>query len=309
MSLDTPAGTRGARMPGASSPIAKFVSRLMGRQHRRAGYKFQGMDVLFLTTTGRKSGQPHENPVSWFADGDDAWLIVAAGAGSAKNPAWYLNMGARPDQVWIELPDRKVQVTPEQLAGERREEAWRRITTAQPRFAKYQTKTDRTLPVIRLVPAGTAAGVADGTTTGTADTTTGTADATTDGTTAGTTDTTTAGTADTTTAGTVGATAGAPTGTTDGTAAGTAGATTDATTTGTTGGTTDTTTTTTGTAGGTADTTAGTTGATTAGTADAGPAGTADGSQLPPDAGTTDGAQPPLDTGTTDGSRLPPDAP
>jgi deazaflavin-dependent oxidoreductase (nitroreductase family) len=210
MSLDTPAGTRGARMPGASSPIAKWVSRMMGRQHRRAGYKFQGMDVLFLTTTGRKSGQPHENPVSWFADGDDAWLIVAAAAGSAKNPAWYVNMAARPDQVWIELPDRKLRVTPEQLAGERREEAWQRITTIQPRFTKYQTKTDRPLPVLRLVPAetreGTAAGTADGSAAGTADATTaGTADPTTagtpDGTTAGAPDGTTAGTADETTAG------------------------------------------------------------------------------------------------------------
>jgi deazaflavin-dependent oxidoreductase (nitroreductase family) len=153
VSLDTSAGTRGARTPGASSPIAKWVGRLMGRQHRRAGYKFQGMDVLFLTTTGRKSGQPHENAVSWFADGDDAWLIVASAGGSAGNPAWYLNMAAHPDQVWIELPDRKLRVTPEQLAGERREEAWQRITSVQPRYAKYQTKTDRTLPVVRLVPA------------------------------------------------------------------------------------------------------------------------------------------------------------
>jgi deazaflavin-dependent oxidoreductase (nitroreductase family) len=210
MSLDTPAGTRGARMPGASSPIAKWVSRMMGRQHRRAGYKFQGMDVLFLTTTGRKSGQPHENPVSWFADGDDAWLIVAAAAGSAKNPAWYVNMGARPDQVWIELPDRKLRVTPEQLAGERREEAWQRITTVQPRFTKYQTKTDRQLPVIRLVPAGTPEETAAGTADATAD---GTPDATAAGTAAGTADATAAGTADATAAGTPDATA-------DGTTAG-----------------------------------------------------------------------------------------
>jgi deazaflavin-dependent oxidoreductase (nitroreductase family) len=203
MSLDTPTGTRGTRMPGASSPIAKWVGRLMGRQHRRAGYKFQGMDILFLTTTGRKSGQPHENPVSWFADGNDAWLIVASASGTAKNPAWYVNMAAHPDQVWIELPDRKLQVTPEQLAGERRDEAWQRITTAQPRFAKYQTKTDRSLPVIRLVPAGTAdaptAGTADATTAGPPDATTaGTPDAPTDGTADGTTD----GTADGTTDGT-----------------------------------------------------------------------------------------------------------
>jgi len=156
-------------MPGASSPIAKWMYRMAGRRHRRAGYKFQGMDVLFLTTTGRKSGEPHENPVSWFADGDDAWLIVAAFGGSAKNPAWYLNMAAHPDQVWIELPDRKLRVTPQQLDGPRREEAWQRITSAQPRFAKYQTKTDRPLPVVRLVPAGTTDGTTSGTTDGTQD--------------------------------------------------------------------------------------------------------------------------------------------
>lgn len=233
MSLDTPTGSRGARQPGASSPIAKWVGRLMGRQHRRAGYKFQGMDVLFLTTTGRKSGQAHENPVSWFADGDDAWLIVASAGGSAANPAWYLNMAARPDQVWIELPDRKLQVTPEQLAGERREEAWQRITSAQPRYAKYQTKTDRPLPVIRLVPAGTADGTAVGaadattaqTTDGTAASAAGETTAqTTDGTAAadetisGTADTTAAGTADATTTGTPD---GTTAGTTDGTTAGT----------------------------------------------------------------------------------------
>jgi deazaflavin-dependent oxidoreductase (nitroreductase family) len=210
MSLDTPAGTRGARTPGASSPIAKWVGRMMGRQHRRAGYKFQGMDILFLTTTGRNSGQPHEHPVAQFADGDDAWLIVASASGTAKNPAWYVNIAAHQDQVWIELPDRKLRVTPEQLAGERREEAWRRITTAQPRFAKYQTKTDRPLPVIRLAPAetadGTTAGTTDSTTGGTAGTTGGTSDATatgaTDATAAGTTGETAAGTADGTNDGT-----------------------------------------------------------------------------------------------------------
>ena len=145
-------------MPGVSSPIAKWVTRMMGRQHRRAGYKSQGMDVLFITTTGRKSGQPHESALARFADGDDAWLIVASAGGTAKNPAWYLNMAAHPDQVWIELPGRKLRVAPDQLDGPRRQQAWQQITSAQPRFAKYQAKTDRTLPVIRLVPAAAADG-------------------------------------------------------------------------------------------------------------------------------------------------------
>jgi deazaflavin-dependent oxidoreductase (nitroreductase family) len=114
-----------------------------------------GMDLLFLTTVGRRTGERRETSVAWFPDGDDAWLIVASAAGSAHNPAWYHNIAAHPDQVWIELPDRKLQVTPEQLDGAAREERWKRIVQAQPRYARYQEKTDRLLPVIRLVPAST----------------------------------------------------------------------------------------------------------------------------------------------------------
>jgi deazaflavin-dependent oxidoreductase (nitroreductase family) len=111
-----------------------------------------GMNVLLLTTVGRHTNARRENPVGWFPDGDDAWLIVASNEGSAQNPAWYLNIAAHPDQVWIELPDRKLQVTAEELHGPQRDESWRRIVAAEPRYGRYQAETDRQLPVIRLTP-------------------------------------------------------------------------------------------------------------------------------------------------------------
>jgi hypothetical protein len=45
-----------------------------------------------------------------------------------------------------------VPVTAEQLHGTERTEAWQQIVTAAPRFAKYEQKTDRELPIIRLTP-------------------------------------------------------------------------------------------------------------------------------------------------------------
>lgn len=153
MALDTPAGIRGSRAPRSSGPVTRWLGLWMSNQHRRKGYRFLGMDVLFLTTTGRKTGLPRETPVAWFPDGEDAWLVVASAAGAARNPGWYLNMAANPGQVSIELAHRKLQVRAEQLDGARREECWQRIIAAQPRYAKYQAKTDRVLPVIRLVPA------------------------------------------------------------------------------------------------------------------------------------------------------------
>jgi deazaflavin-dependent oxidoreductase (nitroreductase family) len=76
----------------------------MMKQHRRS-WKFLGMDLLFLTTVGRKSGQERVTPVAWFPQGDGTWLIVASAAGSAQNPAWYRNIAAHPDRLQIELRD------------------------------------------------------------------------------------------------------------------------------------------------------------------------------------------------------------
>jgi len=111
-----------------------------------------GFDALVLTTIGRESGLEHQTPVGWFPGQDDSRLIVASAAGAARNPAWYYNLAAHPDQVWIELPGRKLAVTAEQLHGAERDAAWRQITATVPRFANYQQSTDRELPIIRLVP-------------------------------------------------------------------------------------------------------------------------------------------------------------
>ncbi|WP_030174829.1 nitroreductase/quinone reductase family protein [Spirillospora albida] len=124
----------------------------MARKIRRGRGSFMGMDVLLLHTAGRRSGQPRETPVSWFADGEDAWLVIASG-GKNGHPDWHLNLVGRPDRASIELPGREpLPVTPHVLDGTEREAAWKRITAAHPRYEKYQRKTDREYAVVRLTP-------------------------------------------------------------------------------------------------------------------------------------------------------------
>ncbi|MCO5990951.1 nitroreductase family deazaflavin-dependent oxidoreductase [Actinoallomurus spadix] len=124
----------------------------MNRRLRKGKGTFMGMDVLILHTVGSRSGQKRESPVAWFADGEDARLIVASGGGS-RNPDWFVNLMAHPDEASIELPGQApVPVTPHRLEGAEREQAWQRIATAQPRIAKYQSKSDRQYPVVRLIP-------------------------------------------------------------------------------------------------------------------------------------------------------------
>jgi deazaflavin-dependent oxidoreductase (nitroreductase family) len=119
---------------------------------RKRGKVMGRMNALVLTTVGRKSGVERSTPVGYFPDKEGGWLIVASAAGAAKNPAWYCNIAAHPDKVKIEVAGRTIPVTAEQLHGPERDAAWQQITTAAPRFAQYQQKTDRQLPVIRLVP-------------------------------------------------------------------------------------------------------------------------------------------------------------
>jgi deazaflavin-dependent oxidoreductase (nitroreductase family) len=150
MGFDTPAGTRGGRQP--SGAVAKWLNKVMaGRLRRKGGGTIVGMNALVLTTIGAKSGAERSNPVGWFPGSEDSWLIAASAAGGPNNPAWYHNIAAHPDQVQIDVDGRKIPVTAEQLHGADRDRAWQQITTAAPRFAKYEQKTDRQIPVIRLV--------------------------------------------------------------------------------------------------------------------------------------------------------------
>ena len=142
-------------MRGGPNAVSRWIQHTMNgriiKKVRRGDGTFRGMDVLVLDTVGARSGARRETPLAWFSDGADARLVVASGGGSS-GPDWYRNLSAHPEQVSIELPGKSpAAVTPTTLAGAERTAAWQRITAAQPRYAKYQSKSDREYPVVRLV--------------------------------------------------------------------------------------------------------------------------------------------------------------
>jgi len=153
VSFDTPAGTRGGRQP-RTGLMLRLINKNAASRFRRTG-KMLGFSGLILTTVGARSGAERTSPVGWWPGPDGSWLIVAAANGAARNPAWYHNIAAHPGNVQIEVDGHRIGVTAEQLHGAERTRAWQQIAAATPRFAHYQDKTDRELPVIRLVrPAG-----------------------------------------------------------------------------------------------------------------------------------------------------------
>ena len=109
--------------------------------------------MLQLETIGARSGAKRRAVVCWFPDRErkDSWLIVASLAGAPRHPDWLHNLARNPDRVWIELGHQRWKVRAESLRGSERDEAWSRIVALAPGYAGYQEKTDRIIPVVRLI--------------------------------------------------------------------------------------------------------------------------------------------------------------
>jgi deazaflavin-dependent oxidoreductase (nitroreductase family) len=118
--------------------------------YRVTGGRIGGHHMLLLTTVGARSGEQRVANLRRFEDGPGRWLVVASAGGSPRQPAWITNLDRRPDQVWVEVDRERFKVRPEIIAAEERPELWRRIVAEAPQFGKYETVTDREIPVVRL---------------------------------------------------------------------------------------------------------------------------------------------------------------
>ena len=146
-------------MPGGK--LLMKVLAPMAKRHIGAYRKTGGTDrmstmmkfpVILLTTKGAKSGAERIVALGGFQEGDNAWLIVASKGVSKTHPAWLNNMIKHPDDIWLEVGKKKMNVHAESLKGSEREETYRRVAAVAPQYGEYPKKTDRVIPVIRLTP-------------------------------------------------------------------------------------------------------------------------------------------------------------
>jgi deazaflavin-dependent oxidoreductase (nitroreductase family) len=154
-----PRGTKGQGMPPGAGLLMNVFKPVMDRQVRKLREvtspeppQMMGFPVCLVTTVGARTGQERTHVLGGFADGPDAWLIVASLGGSPKHPAWFHNIAMNPDKVWLQVGNRKLHVAVESLQGQARVEALARVAAIAPRYGEYQRKTDREIPVLRLTP-------------------------------------------------------------------------------------------------------------------------------------------------------------
>jgi deazaflavin-dependent oxidoreductase (nitroreductase family) len=110
------------------------------------------VEALVLTTRGRRSGRKRTVVLRYFPDGD-AMILAAANDGGRTHPGWYHNLTADPD-ARVEVDGRSLRVRADVLPQGEAAGWWRRIVAIQPSYERFARATDRTIPILRLVPRG-----------------------------------------------------------------------------------------------------------------------------------------------------------
>lgn len=108
----------------------------------RLGKAMNGLPVLLLTTTGRKSGVARTKPVVFLREGEH--LIIAPGV--VERPDWYLNLKKTP-QATIRIGSATRHVQAVEADPEERSRLWEQV----PEYWKdYQKKAKNELPLMIL---------------------------------------------------------------------------------------------------------------------------------------------------------------
>jgi deazaflavin-dependent oxidoreductase (nitroreductase family) len=110
-----------------------------------------GMPVVELVTTGRRSGKERSTMLAVPITDGDRLVLVASFGGDDRHPAWYLNLRANPE-VRATIAGSTRTMIARIATEEERDELWPRITSVFEGYARYQTRTERPIPVVILEP-------------------------------------------------------------------------------------------------------------------------------------------------------------
>ena len=118
---------------------------------RRVGLRrFRGADLLYLTTTGRKSGKEHTTPLIYLRE-QDRWVVVASNGGADWEPGWWLNLRGGAEGI-VDAGGRRTSVTGTEITGDERDALWRQLNENVFDFESYQRKVSRRIAIVSLTP-------------------------------------------------------------------------------------------------------------------------------------------------------------
>jgi deazaflavin-dependent oxidoreductase (nitroreductase family) len=137
------------RTPGTDiSLLGEKHVKVYRQTNGEQGYIWNGVPILLLTTTGRKSGEPRTIPII-FTPYKNSFVIIASKGGSPEHPKWYLNISDNPN-VTVQVKAEVFKAVARTAQSPEREAIWAEALKGWPNFDVYQSRTTRQIPVVVL---------------------------------------------------------------------------------------------------------------------------------------------------------------
>ncbi|KAA8880459.1 nitroreductase family deazaflavin-dependent oxidoreductase [Nocardia colli] len=114
------------------------------------GHENNGVHMLVLATTGRRTGQPRRNVLIYGRSGDDL-VVVASNAGADDNPAWFKNLLTDPS-VGVQAGTHRFTAHARVASAAERATLWPQMAQIFPLYDEYAQQTDRIIPIVLLTP-------------------------------------------------------------------------------------------------------------------------------------------------------------
>lgn len=114
------------------------------------GHESNGLQVLVLVTTGRRSGQPRRTSLIYGRSGEE-FVVVASKGGADEDPDWFKNLQAEP-RAGVQVGARRFTAHARVASAAEREELWPRMAAMFPLYDEYAQKTERVIPIVLLTP-------------------------------------------------------------------------------------------------------------------------------------------------------------
>ena len=108
------------------------------------------MPIIYLTTTGVKSGIPRSIPVLCIPDGENL-ILVGSNWGNPKNPSWAYNLRKHP-QTLVRKGKMVKDFSARELRDDERSAYWQKAVTFYPPYVSYEQHSNRSLPIFLLEP-------------------------------------------------------------------------------------------------------------------------------------------------------------
>ncbi len=110
-----------------------------------------GIPIIVVTMRGASSGAVRKIALM-RVEHDGEYALVASYGGRPSHPAWYANLQAHPDEVWIQDGPEPKPYRVREVSGDERAAWWERSCAVFPTYVEYQAKTERVIPVLVASP-------------------------------------------------------------------------------------------------------------------------------------------------------------